>query len=256
MILALLACSHAPELPAAVPGPFDHAYTAWDAALRANVRDGRVDYPGIAPALDGVLAALATPTAEDVASWTHDEQMAFWINSYNAWTLRVVLDHPGIGSIKDIGVVPYAAFRAPVAHLRARDAVLSLDDIEKRELLGGLCKDEPCGPVVHMAVSCASASCPALQPRAWRADDLDATFEAAARGFLADPQKNRVEGDTLQLSRIFDWYAADFVRAAGSVDAWVARYGPAEMAAVASGPHTSGFLEYDWSLNAQGSPSR
>lgn len=252
MIVALLACSHAPELPAPVLGPFDHDYTAWNAALSANVSDGRVDYPGIAPALDGVLAALATPSAADVASWTHDQQLAYWINSYNAWTLRVVLDHPGISSIKDIGVVPYAAFRAPVAHLRARDAVLSLDDIEKRELLGGLCADEPCGPLVHMAVSCASLSCPALQPRAWRASDLNATFEAAARGFLADPQKNRRDSDTLRLSRIFDWYAADFVRAEGSVDAWIARYGPPEL----TGAATVEFLDYDWSLNAQGPPSR
>lgn len=250
----------APPGPAVAEAPFDHAYAAWDALLARHVDDGRVDYSGLAadrPALEGVIAALAAPGAATVAGWSKAERTAYWINAYNALTLRVVLDHPGVASIRDIGLLPYTAFREPVASFRARPERLSLDDVEKGELLGSDLWDAR----VHVAVSCASASCPALLARAWRADDLDATFASSARAFLADTRKNRWEPatgvdprpavGTLRLSQIFEWYEADFVRAAGSVSAWVARYGPPEMAAAATAGAPIAYIPYDWSLNAR-----
>lgn len=237
LAVLLAACANGPALPD--PVPFDPTWAEWDALLARHVADGRVDYDALDRA--ALLRVIARMASADLSGWSRAEQTAFWINAYNALTLRVVLDHPGIASIKDIGIVPYAAFREPVARFRARPDALSLDDVEKRELLGGELWDAR----THMAVSCASASCPALQPRAWRAEDLDATFDAAARAFLADPRKNRREGGTLYLSRIFEWYAADFERAAGSVEAWIGRYAPA----LVEGAPQVAFLAYDWSLN-------
>jgi len=254
LTLLLAACTPALTPPALPPGEtFDHAYAAWDALLARHVEGGRVAYDALAadrPALEAVIAQLAAPTQAKLFDTTRAQQTAFWINSYNALTLRVVLDHPGTTSIRDIGLVPYAAFREPVAALRAHPTPLSLDDIEKDRLLGGPLWDAR----IHMAVSCASASCPALLARAWRAEDLDATLDAAARAFLADPAKNRWDGATrtLSLSKIFEWYSDDFTRAAGGVEAWVARYAPPEMAAgIAAGGHTVVYLDYDWSLNAR-----
>ncbi|MES2643059.1 MAG: DUF547 domain-containing protein [Myxococcota bacterium] len=258
----LLGCSAPSPLPplvvsddGATAAPFDHTHAAFDALLARHVTAGKVDYDGLAaarPALDAYIASLATPTREQEAAWTREQRIAFWINAYNALALRVVLDHRPIDSIRSIGLLPYAAFREPVATLRARPAPLSLDDIEKGILLGEI------GEVrVHFAVNCASTSCPALLSRAWRADDLDATLDAATRAFLADPTKNRWDPATrtLALSRIFEWYAADFQKAAGDVPTFVARYAPPEMAAgiaatnVGAAPIEVTYLDYDWSLN-------
>ncbi len=280
LLLVALATASACPGPAPALAPhaptkalFDHTHGAFDALLARHVADGRVDYAGLAAdraALDAYVAALAGPSFEEAASWTHAERVAFWINAYNALTLRVVLDHMPVDSIRSIGLLPYAAFRQPVVTVRNRTpasgtaapgaaspdpsatpagAPLTLDDIEKRILLGEL--DEV---RIHFAISCASASCPALQSRAWRAADLDASLDAAARAFLADPSKNRWDPATrtLALSKIFEWYEADFTRAAGSVPAFVARYAPAEMAAgIAAGGATVRHLDYDWSLNAR-----
>lgn len=237
----------------ALLGPFDHTHAAFDAILGRYVQDGRVDYAGLAadPAgLSTYLARLAAVSEEDAATWTREQHIAFWIDAYNAFTLRVVLEHLPIDSIRSIGLLPFAAFREPVSEFRSRGgARLSLEDIEKRVLL-----EELGEPRVHFAINCASASCPALLPRAWRAEDLDATLDSATRAFLADPTKNRWDPATrtLALSKIFDWYEADFVRAAGDVPTFVRRYAPPEMAAgIAAGDYTVVYLDYDWALNAR-----
>jgi hypothetical protein len=258
LALALLlagapACaSPPPELAAATAAPFDATHAALDALLARHVIVGRVAYEALAaerPALDAYLAGLAGPSEATVAAWPRDEQLAFWINAYNALTLRVVLENRPIDSIKSIGLLPYAAFRAPVATLRARPAPLSLDDIEKGILLKELGE-----PRVHFAGSCASVGCPALLSRAWRGDDLDATLDASTRAFLADTTKNQWDPATrtLRLSRIFEWYAADFEAAAGSVPAFVATYAPPDMkAGIAAGNFTIVHLDYDWALNTR-----
>jgi len=259
LFLALLlaagpACAAPASKPAATASAvaFDPTHAAFDALLARHVVGGRVAYAALAadrPALEAYIAGLAGPSAATVAAWPRDAQLAFWINAYNALTLRVVLDNQPLDSIKSIGLLPYAAFRAPVATFAARPAPLSLDTIEKGILLGELAE-----PRVHFAVSCASVGCPALLSRAWRGEDLDATLDASARAFLADPTKNQWDPATrtLRLSQIFEWYAADFERAAGSVPAYVARYAPPEMkAGIAAGDFTTEHIPYDWSLNTR-----
>jgi hypothetical protein len=253
-LLFAVACASSPA-PAVAPraAPFDPTHAALDGLLRRYVADGRVDYAGLAterPALEAYLHGLEAVLPPEEWSWTPDARKAFWIDAYNAYTLRVILDHRPVASIKAIGLLPYAAFRERVAPLRARgDTAMSLDDIEK-----GVLRAEFTDPRVHFAVNCASASCPALQARAWRGDDVDTMLDAAARAFLADPTKNRWDAatHTLWLSRIFDWYAGDFTTAGGTVVDWVARYAPPEMAAgIGAGGYTVDHLDYDWSLNAQ-----
>ena len=246
MILLALGCAAA-EPPVAVH--FDPTHAAYDALLSKNVRDGHVDYEALVrdrSGLDAVLANFAAPDRATVEGWSRDIQLAYWIDLYNAQTLRTVIDHWPVTSIRSIGLLPYSAFRERAFRIRARTEPLSLDDVEKDIVLA-----EWKEPRAHMALNCASKSCPALAGEPWsRAASegrLDDALDAAARGFLADSTKNSWDPTTrtLGLSRIFDWYSADF----GDVDAWIGRYGPPELVAAVAGQHRVEFREYDWALN-------
>lgn len=230
--------------------PLDQTHAAWSAILAERVRDGRVDYAGLErddAALNAYLATLSDTCAADYQRWTTPERIAFWINAYNAFTLRLILDHYPIASIRRIGWLPGAAFRErfiPMPGLKGD--TISLDDIEHGTLRSAFRE-----PRIHFALVCAAVSCPPLRGEAYRGGDLDRQLDDQGRIFLRDPTKNRVDvpARTLRLSRIFDWFAADFVAAAGSVPAFVAPYLPD------AGVPVTGFgvayLDYDWTLNDQ-----
>ncbi len=232
-------------------GPVDHA--PYDTLLRRHVRGADVAYrewkarPADLAALDGYVARLA---AADTTGWPRAEQIAFWINAYNAITLRRVLDAYPVSSITKIrptlglpGVPGNGVWKEK--HTVAGHE-LSLDDIEHGILRGHFRE-----PRIHFAVNCAAKSCPPLVGRAFLAADLDAALDAAARRFIRAPRYNTIEpGRRWRLSKIFEWYADDFVAAAGSVPAFILPYLPP---AAARGVDPARTLwssrDYDWSLN-------
>jgi hypothetical protein len=231
-------------LPAAAHA-VDHR--AWDGILRRYVDEaGLVRYDELRAdrqALEGYLASLA------VVETTHlepKEQMAFWINAYNACVFKGVLDHPGIASVKEVKGF-FDALRYPVGGER-----LTLNEIEGK---GRALKDWR----IHAAVACASSSCPFLRNEAYVAARLDEQLADQLRRFLADPSRGlRVDGKALRVSRIFTWYAKDFVpKGSVTVETLVPLLTPylaPELAQVVQQPQlTLRFLEYDWSLNAAGS---
>ena len=245
MLLALLA------VVASAAQPFDHSHAAWTAVLRGYVRDGAVDYAGLKargePQLTSYLRALETLPREEYEHFSREQRLAFWINAYNAYTVRLTLDHYPLKSIRSIGLLPLAAFRKSFIPLLGQE--LSLNDIENDRLRAEL-RD----PRIHFAIVCASKSCPALRSEAWRADAIDQQLDEATVAFLRDTSRNRWDapGRTLLLSSIFKWFREDFERAAGSLLAFVARYARPEVAAVLQqGPVKIEFLDYDWSLNAR-----
>ena len=244
--------------------PFDHDYAAYGALLRDVVREPRVDYQrlkGLGPTLAAVEASFAAVPAADVPRWSRDQQMAFWINAYNLFTLRAIVNHyPIKGSWMSLG---------PRNSIRQIDGVwtelkwsvagrsLTLDDIEHKIL-----RPEFKEPLVHFAVNCASASCPVLASTPYRAGGLHARLEAAAQRYLASPHGLSVAGATVSVSSIFKWYGSDFVERFESkgpangpavdraVLGVVASYGPEAGRAVALGGRARvRFLDYDWSLN-------
>jgi hypothetical protein len=240
-ISALALMLAGPARPAAGAG-FAHA--ALDSVLVRVLRDGRVDYGALLrdhADLDRYLAALeiAEPDA-----WPRGEQIAFWVNAYNARVLEGVLRRPGLKSVLDVrkvlGVPTLGFFRERRVTAGARR---SLDDIEHRIL-----RRRYAEPRVHFVVNCASVSCPVLPGRALTAATLEADLEAATRSFLADTTRNRLDRDgTIRVSMIFKWYAKDFEANAGSVGEFLRRHWPVG----GQPPETLdlGYLEYDWSLN-------
>ena len=231
--------------------PVDHDHATWTTILNRFVRSGEVDYRGLeregVPLLDAYLNGLSSACADDYVRWSRAERLAFWINAYNAFTVKLVLDHYPIASIRTIGWLPGAAFREhfiPMPGLKGGS--VSLDDIENGTLRADFRE-----PRIHFALVCASRSCPMLRGEAYRAADLDRQLDDQARGFLGDPTKNHFDAttNTLYLSSIFKWYRVDFEDAAGSLRVYVGRY-LSDPRAAASGVRIE-FLAYDWSLNDQ-----
>lgn len=248
-LVALLILASAALLPAQGP-PAGGAYDGYASLLSRYVEDGRVDYgrwkADDPPAWRRFLAWLA---AADPASWTEPQQRAFWINAYNARVIAGVLDRYPIDSVRDVG---YAGGRLRGFFSRREHPVAgrvrTLDEIEKEILLEPPLWD----PRIHWALSCASRSCPRLRAEPYMGMRLDTQLDFQARTFLNSPEGHRLDRDarTLYLSRSFDWYGDDFVRAAGSIRDYVGQYLTGDAAAAAGDPaYRIEFLEYDWGLN-------
>ena len=229
LLTALVLASPAPA------GAVSHA--TLDSLLRRHVRAERVDYLTLrdegGARLDAYLDRMAKVEATALPA---AERLAFEIDLYNASMIRAVCDRyrEGWTPADD----EFAVFKAPI--VRMRTGRVALDHLE-HELIRARTKDAR----VHTALVCAARSCPPLLARAWTAAMLEADLDRQMRAFVRDSSRNRVDraARTLMLSRLFDWYAADFSGAA-SVAAFVGRWRGEDL----SGFPVS-FLEYDWSLN-------
>ena len=234
-------------LVSAPAGAAGEARDAYAGLLRDNVSAaGAVNYPGIKadPRLAEYLGYLAL--ADPAAFATDQERLAFWINAYNALAIKGILD----------GLSPDGLF-ARVIFFRTTDYTLAgrqinLYDLERDIII-------PFNePRIHFAINCASASCPILGAAPYVADQLEPQLEAAARAFINDPAKNRFDlaANTASISKIFDWFQADFEHAAGSVQKYLADYvaDPEAAARLAQDGFEARYLDYDWSLN--GAPVR
>lgn len=238
---------------------FDHAHPQWNDLLQRHVRwlgDSHasvVDYDGFAAdrdALDAYLEALSALSAAEFEGLDNARQLAFLINAYNAFTVKLVLGGwPEIDSIKDLG----SLFRSPWKQrfFDLLGARRHLDDVE-HELIRG--NPRLADPRIHFAVNCASIGCPALRPEAFVGTRLEAQLDDQTRRFLSDRTRNRIEGDTLWLSPIFDWYEADFGADDPPFDflrqhADSLANDPAAQAALRAGALELEYSDYDWSLN-------
>ena len=218
------------------------------------VKDGLVDYAGLKKDgqadLGAYLGSLESVSRHCYDAWTREQKLAYWIDVYNAYTVRLILDHYPLESIRAIGWLPGAAFREDFIPLeRVWGKTLSLDDIEHE-----IVRKEFMEPRIHFAVVCASRGCPVLRSEAYRAVDLDQQLDEAVRAFVGDAGKNRFDraSRTLYLSSIFKWFREDFERAATTLPEFVARFADEPTAsAIRAGSVRIEFLDYDWSLNGR-----
>jgi hypothetical protein len=235
--LLLVAALLAPAAPARAAAP---DYALLDQVLVENVRDGYVDYDGIAanPRFARFLAQLGEA---ELPAGDRDAELALLVNAYNAFAISGILQ--GYSPATRVG--RHRFFKRAEFRLAGED--VTLDELEHRRL-------RPLGePRIHFAIVCASLSCPRLANRAYRPETLDAQLDQAARGFVNDVTRNNfdVAQKTAFLSAIFDWFREDFERAAGSVPKYVERFveEPATRAALREGRLAVRFLDYDWELN-------
>jgi hypothetical protein len=242
--LVLSACSAAPRsfIPTD-PLPLDRvSHEVWNQIVQAHVHDGQVDYPSIQAAgtLDGYLKDLDRIDPGKLER--REDQLAFWINAYNAFAVKGILDGYSPKSL-------WGRYRYFIGRdYRVGGSTINLYDLERDVLIAQFHE-----PLMHFAIVCASASCPKLQPWAYRADVLDRELDEVAHAFINDPARNRFERQlkVASLSMIFKWFEQDFTAAAGSVLAYVARYvADPDLAKELLQPgYRIEYLEYDWSLN-------
>lgn len=205
-----------------------------DSLLQHYVSEsGKVNYKGLKSAkaaLDAYCKLLSDNPVQD--AWTKAEKMAYWINAYNAFTLQLIVAHYPTKSIMNFdGGKTWA-----VKRIRIGGRKYSLDNIE-HDILRPQFKD----PRVHFAVNCASKGCPPLWNHAFTAENLGEALDARARVFINSPDFNILTAKQLQLSKIFDWYGADF----GNLPAFLNRYATVKINADAR----ITFLPYNWNLN-------
>ncbi|MBI4566415.1 MAG: DUF547 domain-containing protein [Planctomycetes bacterium] len=224
---------------------FDHSHPLWDKVLKEHVKDGRVDYAAIQKhpsALKAYLSALEAVDRATYESWSEERKIAFWLNAYNAYTVKLIVDHYPVNSIKDLGGWFSSVFNKEFIPLkRLRDGrTISLNDIEHETL-----RKDFSEPRIHFALVCASKGCPPLRGEPYVGERLDQQLDEQAKVFLNDRERNRYDAKTktLYLSKIFDWFSEDFEKKAGSVAKYVSRFlKTSEDARIR-------FLDYDWSLN-------
>jgi hypothetical protein len=214
--------------------------------LSKYVKDGVVDYQGFQDEEGRLDAYLKVLEGTDTSKLSRDEQLAFYINAYNATTIKLILSsYPGIKSIWDLGG---RFFNKPFDKkvVRIEGKTISLDDLEH-----GIIRPRFKEPRVHFAVNCASKSCPPLISEPYQGSTLDEQLTAATRAFLNDREKNYLDGKKLYVSKIFKWFKKDFN---DDVVGFFVQFADEELKGKLVEDRDKvkvKHLDYDWSLNGK-----
>ncbi|MEL7022044.1 MAG: DUF547 domain-containing protein [Bacteroidota bacterium] len=226
--------------------PIEHKL--WDELVRTHVSpSGDVDYKALlkdSTKMNQYLELLRS-AHPNKKNWTRDERLAYWINAYNAFTVKLILDNYPLYSIKDIKEgLPFISDTWTIEFIQIEGKTYHLNHIEH-----GIIRPRFEEPRIHFAVNCASISCPKLRNEAYTAARLEEQLSAQARDFLANPSKNQLaNGDTVKLSKIFDWFKGDFKKNHPSVLDFINEYAPQKISKTAD----VSYLDYNWQLNDVG----
>jgi hypothetical protein len=213
------------------------SHQKWDRLLKRHVNSsGLVDYKGFKTDLALLEAYLndlaANPPGDD---WSTESKMAYYINSYNAYTVKLILDNYPVKSIKDISS-PWGRDFIPLGAQK-----ISLDRLENRILR------KMSDPRIHFAINCASYSCPPLYNEAFTPEKLEAQLNQVTAAFI-NGSLNKLDPQKPQLSEIFKWYRRDFkVYDQVDVIGYINQYSKIKLSPDAR----IGYLDYNWSLNQQ-----
>lgn len=206
---------------------------------------GFVNYKGLkgdAAALNEYLHSLSANPPSD--KWSVNEKKAYWINAYNAFTLKLIVDNYPVKSIKDIGPaiqIPFVNTPWAKKFFKIGNQEMKLDAIE-HDILRKQFND----PRIHFSLVCASRSCPPLRNEAYEADKLDEQLNSQGRIFLSDKSKNKITSNKIEISKIFSWFKGDFTKNSSLID-FLNRFSPVKISKDADIDH----LSYNWDLNEQ-----
>jgi hypothetical protein len=207
---------------------------------RSGILTNLIDYDSIStdPKFSGLLERLA---AFDPSNLKGKEKMAFYINTYNLFAIKLVTEHKPKNSIRDIGSWFSPVWQKPAAMLNTK--TINLDTIEHKILrkMGE--------PRIHFAIVCASLSCPDLRTEAYSADNLNNQLDEQTRDFLSNTGKGiHIRGEEIYISKIFDWFDKDFAadQEPANILKYIAQYN------IEVGRFTDySTLDYNWELNKQ-----
>lgn len=223
-------------------------FDPWDQMLQQYVDlQGRVDYRAWQAAAAQLKDWLRDLSKQNLAEYTaEDQQLAFWINLYNALVIDQVLEIYPIRSIRPVvwGIPNWLSFlrffQQPVYQMQ--EQVYTLNRIEHDIL-----RPQFCEPRIHFALVCAAVGCPLLRNGAYYPDRVQTQLEEDAKRFINNPDKVRYDSSQLYCSKIFQWYQQDFIRNAGSIPQYIQKY--LSPGVPLSATTRIRYLDYDWSLN-------
>ena len=243
---------------------FDHQHGRWNQMLQNHVYwidngvASQVNYEGFRgerATLDAYLDNLSGVSKDEFARWTQEQQLAFLINAYNAFTVRLILKHWPVDSIRDVGGWFNNPWKMEFFSLFGKPH--HLDWIEHEVIREPGRFNEP---RIHFAVNCAATGCPALRPEAYVAERLNTQLDDQTRRFLSDTNRNRYRNGRLEISAIFKWYREDFQHGWQGIDSlaefikpYADALGAPSLSINKDNQHLIEihFLDYDWALNAK-----
>jgi hypothetical protein len=193
-------------VPALSAAAFDPTHKEWTEVLKKYqdsrghmlYRQLKADLGPKHPFASYLSAIQALPKVE-FEKWSEAQKKAFLINAYNALTVKLIVDHYPVKSIKKIGGLFTKPWTLEFFSLLGGE-IKALDPIE-HEWLRPKFKDYR----IHAAVNCASVSCPPLRNEAFTADKLDSQLDSQMRSWLSDKDRNRLNGEKFEISKIFSW---------------------------------------------------
>jgi hypothetical protein len=209
-------------------------HAKWDALLKKNVsRSGNVNYKAFQKDSKQLQAYLNELSANvPTKSWSKNATLAYWINAYNAYTVKLIVDNYPTKSIKDIND-PWGKKFFSLGNKK-----YSLEEIE-HEILRKMSE-----PRIHFAINCASFSCPNLLNEAYTEAKLNQQLATVAKSFINDKTKNTITSNKIEISKIFDWFEGDF-KTKGSVIDFLNQYSAVKINSSAK----INYKEYNWNLN-------
>jgi hypothetical protein len=211
-------------------------HSAWDRLLQKHVSAlGNVSYEGFKKdqvVLDAYLNSLSATIPE--SNWTRNEAMAYWINAYNAYTIKLMLNNYPLKSIMDVN----GGKAWDLKFIDLKGEKYSLNNMEHDIL-----REKYFDPRIHFAVNCASISCPKLSNSAYFAEGLDAKLDKAAKEFINNSSKNDISAYVAQISKLFDWYKDDFTKN-GTVKDYINKYSTTKLTV-----NNISYKEYNWNIN-------
>jgi hypothetical protein len=243
LIIALLFSCQNSNLGMAGTSPPSHQ--GWDELVKTHVKsNGTVDYKGFIEdksKLERYLSLLSN-NAPDRLTWSREEQLAYWINAYNAFTVKLIVDNYPVKSIKDLGPRLKIPLVSDVWHykfFKIGGVDTSLDEVEHQIL-----RKEFDEPRIHFAINCASVSCPPLLNEAFVPERLESQLTQVATAFINDPSRNLITANHAQISAIFSWFKEDFTKYS-SIISFLNLYSKEKINSTAR----ISYLDYNWSLN-------
>jgi len=211
---------------------FNH--TIFDQLLKNNISaNGDVNYRGFIKNKSKFKSYL-TNLSENMPTkkWTKEDKLAYWMNTYNAFTIKLIIDNYPTKSIKNIKNAWDSRF------FKLGDKWYNLSEIEHKILR------KMNDPRIHFGINCASYSCPPLLNRAFTAATVNNDLNYLAHQFINDKKRNTISENTIQLSKIFQWFSKDF-KTEGSLIDYLNKYSDITIKSNAK----KSFKKYNWNLN-------